>query len=273
MAKIDVKGTSVTVISGGVDDYISLTDIARYKNSDHTDDLVRNWLRNRNTLEFLGIWEQLNNPDFNPVEFDGIRMQAGLNSFTLTPKRWIEATGAIGITSRAGRYGGTYAHKDIAFEFASWVSVEFKLYLIKEFQRLKETEYQQLGWDIRRNLARINYRIHTDAIKANLIPPQLTPQQINLIYASEADLLNMALFGKTAKQWRDENPGSKGNIRDEANAAQLVCLANLETLNAHFIHQGLAQPERLKLLNQTAIQQMTVLLADTGARRLEGKRP
>jgi hypothetical protein len=273
MAKIDVKGTSVTVISGGVDDYISLTDIARYKNSDHTDDLVRNWLRNRNTLEFLGIWEQLNNPDFKPVEFDGIRMQAGLNSFTLTPKRWIEATGAIGITSRAGRYGGTYAHKDIAFEFASWVSVEFKLYLIKEFQRLKETEYQQLGWDIRRNLARINYRIHTDAIKANLIPPQLTPQQINLIYASEADLLNMALFGKTAKQWRDENPGSKGNIRDEANAAQLVCLANLETLNAHFIHQGLAQPERLKLLNQTAIQQMTVLLVDTGARRLEGKRP
>lgn len=272
-AKIDVKGTSVTVISGGVDDYISLTDIARYKNIDHTDDLIRNWLRNRNTLEFLGIWEQLNNPDFNPVEFDGIRMQAGLNSFTLTPKRWIEATGAIGITSRAGRYGGTYAHKDIAFEFASWVSVEFKLYLIKEFQRLKETEYQQLGWDIRRNLARINYRIHTDAIKANLIPPQLTPQQINLIYASEADLLNMALFGKTAKQWRDENPGSKGNIRDEANAAQLVCLANLETLNAHFIHQGLAQPERLKLLNQTAIQQMTVLLADTGAQRLERKRP
>lgn len=273
MAKIDVKGTSVTVISGGADDYISLTDIARYKNSDHTDDLIRNWLRNRNTLEFLGIWEQLNNPGFNPVEFDGIRMQAGLNSFTLTPKRWIEATGAIGINSRAGRYGGTYAHKDIAFEFASWVSVEFKLFLIKEFQRLKETEYQQLGWDIRRNLARINYRIHTDAIKTKLIPPQLTPQQTNLIYASEADLLNMALFGKTAKQWRDENPGSKGNIRDEANAPQLVCLANLETLNAHFIHQGLAQAERLKLLNQTAIQQMKLLLADAGARRLEGKQP
>jgi len=273
MTKIDVKGTSVTVISGGTDDYISLTDIARYKNSDHTDDLIRNWLRNRNTLEFLGIWEQLNNPDFNSVEFDGIRMQAGLNSFTLTPKRWIEATGAIGINSRAGRYGGTYAHKDIAFEFASWVSVEFKLYLIKEFQRLKETEYQQLGWDIRRNLARINYRIHTDAIKARLIPPQLTPQQTNLIYASEADLLNMALFGKTAKQWRDENPGSKGNIRDEANASQLVCLANLETLNAHFIHQGLAQGDRLTLLNQTAIQQMKLLLADPGTRRLEGKRP
>lgn len=273
MPKIEIKGTSVTVVSGGTDDYISLTDIARYKNSDHTDDLIRNWLRNRNTLEFLGIWEQLNNPDFNPVEFDGIRMQAGLNSFTLTPKRWIEATGAVGISSKAGRYGGTYAHKDIAFEFASWVSVEFKLYLIKEFQRLKQTELQQLGWDIRRNLARINYRIHTDAIKANLIPPQLTPLQTSLIYASEADLLNMALFGKTARQWRDENPRSKGNIRDEANASQLVCLANLETLNAHFIHQGLAQAERLKLLNQTAIQQMRLLLADAGTRRLEGKQP
>lgn len=273
MAKIDVKGTSITVITGGFDDYISLTDIARYKDSERTDYIIQNWLRNRNTIEFLGIWEQLNNPGFNYVEFDGIRGQAGLNSFVLTTKRWTESTGAIGINARAGRYGGTYAHKDIAFEFASWVSVEFKLYLIKEFQRLKETETQQLGWDIRRNLAKINYRIHTDAIKANLIPPQLTPQQINLIYASEADLLNMALFGKTAKRWRDENPGNKGNIRDEANASQLVCLANLETLNAHFIHQGLAQAERLKLLNQTAIQQMKLLLADVGARRLEGKQP
>ena len=273
MAKIEVKGTSITVVSGDVDDYISLTDIARYKDSDHTDDIIRNWLRNRNTLEFLGIWEQLNNPVFNPVEFDGIRMQAGLNSFTLTPKRWIEATRAVGITSKAGRYGGTYAHKDIAFEFASWVSVEFKLYLIKEFQRLKETEREQLGWDIRRNLTKINYRNHTDAIKTQLIPPQLTAQQTCLIYASEADLLNMALFGKTAAQWRDENPGNKGNIRDEANAAQLVCLANLETLNAHFIHQGLAQTERLALLNQTAIVQMKLLLADVGVQRLQGKQP
>jgi hypothetical protein len=273
MAKIEVKGTSITVVSGGIDDYISLTDIARYKDSNHSDDIIRNWLRNRNTLEFLGIWEQLNNPGFNPVEFDGIRIQAGLNSFTLTPKRWNEATGAIGITSKAGRYGGTYAHKDIAFEFASWVSVEFKLYLIKEFQRLKETEREQLGWDIRRNLTKINYRIHTDAIRTQLIPPQLTPQQISLIYASEADLLNMALFGKTAKQWRDESPGNKGNIRDEANAAQLVCLANLETLNAHFIHQGLAQAERLTLLNQTAIGQMKLLLADVGVQRLQGKQP
>jgi len=273
MAKIEVKGTSITVVSGGVDDYISLTDIARYKDRDHTDDIIRNWLRNRNTLEFLGIWEQLNNPVFNPVEFDGIRMQAGLNSFTLTPKRWIEATRAVGITSKAGRYGGTYAHKDIAFEFASWVSVEFKLYLIKEFQRLKETEREQLGWDIRRNLTKINYRIHTDAIKTQLIPPQLTAQQTCLIYASEADLLNMALFGKTATQWRDENSGNKGNIRDEANAAQLVCLANLETLNAHFIHQGLAQTERLALLNQTAIVQMKLLLADVGVQRLQGMQP
>ncbi|HSV73112.1 MAG TPA: KilA-N domain-containing protein [Chthonomonadales bacterium] len=273
MAKIDVKGTSVTVISGGADDYISLTDIARYKDSERTDYIIQNWIRNRNTIEFLGIWEHLNNPGFNPIEFDGIRNQAGLNSFVLTSKRWIEATGAIGITAKAGRYGGTYAHKDIAFEFASWVSVEFKLYLIKEFQRLKETEREQLGWDIRRNLARINYRIHTDAIKANLIPPQLTPHQINLIYASEADLLNMALFGKTAQQWRTDKPGNKGNLRDEANASQLVCLANLETLNAHFIHQGLPQSERLQLLNQTAIQQMKLLLADSGVRRMEGGQP
>jgi len=273
MDKIEVKGTSVTVVSGDVDDYISLTDIARYKDSERTDYIIQNWLRNRNTIEFLGIWEQLNNPDFNPIEFDGIRRQAGLNSFVLTAKRWNESTGAVGITSKAGRYGGTYAHKDIAFEFASWVSVEFKLYLIKEFQRLKETEREQLGWDIRRNLTKINYRIHTDAIKTQLIPPQLTAQQTCLIYASEADLLNMALFGKTAAQWRDENPGNKGNIRDEANAAQLVCLANLETLNAHFIHQGLAQTERLALLNQTAIVQMKLLLADVGVQRLQGKQP
>ena len=273
MAKIDVKGTSITVVSSGSDDYISLTDIARYKDTERTDYIIQNWLRNRNTIEFLGIWEQLNNPNFNPIEFDGIRRQAGLNSFVLTTKRWTEATRAIGLSARAGRYGGTYAHKDIAFEFASWVSVEFKLYLIKEFQRLKETEREQLGWDIRRNLTKINYRIHTDAIKRQLIPPKLMAQQINLIYASEADLLNMALFGKTAKQWRDETPGSKGNIRDEANAAQLVCLANLETLNAHFIHQRLTQAERLTLLNQTAIQQMKLLLADAGVQRLQGKQP
>lgn len=186
MAKISVKGREIVIFNKDDEDYICITDIARYKNSDRTDDLVRNWLRNRNTIEFLGIWEQLNNPDFKPVEFDGFRKQAGLNSFTLTPSQWIEKTNAIGIISKQGRYGGTYAHKDIAFEFASWISVEFKLYLIKEFQRLKEDEQKKLGWDIRRNLAKINYRIHTDAIKENLIPPELTPHQISLVYANEA---------------------------------------------------------------------------------------
>src|SRR3989339_720445 len=209
---IEVQGTAITVLSHKEDDYICITDIARFKNADRTDDLVRNWLRNRNTIEFLGIWEKLNNPSFNPVEFDGIKMQAGLNSFTLTPKQWIEKTVAIGIVSSAGRYGGTYAHKDIAFEFASWVSVEFKLYLIKEFQRLKNEELKQLGWDIKRNLVKINYRIHTDAIKENLVPQELTLKQVNLIYANEAELLNMALFSKTAKQWRDETPSRRGNI-------------------------------------------------------------
>jgi hypothetical protein len=248
-------------------DFICLTDIARYKDADRTDDLIRNWLRNRNTVEFLGLWEQLNNPGFNPVEFDGIKMQAGLNSFTLTPKQWIEKTGATGIVSKAGRYGGTYAHKDIAFEFAAWISVEFKLYLIKEFQRLKEQEHKQLGWDIKRNLAKINYRIHTDAIKANLIPPELTPAQTSLVYAMEADVLNMALFGMTAATWRQRNPSLKGNIRDDANAAQLVCLSNLENLNAMFINDRMAQRERLKKLNQIAIGQMKLLTDDAGVKR------
>ncbi|MBI1907505.1 MAG: KilA-N domain-containing protein [Rhodocyclales bacterium] len=270
MAKIDVKGTSVTVYAENDMDFISLTDMLKAKDGDF---FISDWLRNRNTVEFLGIWEQVHNPAFNYGGFAAIERQAGLNNYKLSVKEWVAQTNAIGLVAKAGRYGGTYAHKDIAFEFGMWISAEFKIYLIKEFQRLKETETQQLGWDIRRNLARINYRIHTDAIKTKLIPPQLTPQQTNLIYASEADLLNMALFGKTAKQWRDENPGNKGNIRDEANAAQLVCLANLETLNAHFIHQGQAQAERLTLLNQTAIHQMKLLLADTNTRRLERKQP
>jgi hypothetical protein len=216
-------------------EYICITDIARFKNKEQTDDLIRNWLRNRNAIEFLGIWEQLNNSDFKPVEFDGFKKEAGLNSFTLTPKQWISKTSAIGIVSKQGRYGGTYAQKDIAFEFASWISVEFKLYLIKEFQRLKEQENQHIGWDIRRNLAKVNHLIHTDAIKENLIPDTLTPQQIQFVYASEADVLNVALFGVTAKQWREINPSLKGNLRDHANVHQLVCLANLESLNAHFI--------------------------------------
>ena len=192
--QLTVKGADIRIITGKQQDYISLTDIARYKKKEHTDDLIRNWIRNRNTVEFIGIWEQLNNPDFNPIEFDGFRKKAGLNSFTLTPKQWIEKTNAIGIISKAGRYGGTYAHKDIAFEFATWISVEFKLYLIKEFQRLKDEEQKQLGWDIRRNLTKINYRIHTDAIRKNLIPATLNKQQISHVYASEADILNMALF-------------------------------------------------------------------------------
>jgi hypothetical protein len=213
----------------------------------------------------------LNNPDFNPVEFDGFRKQAGLNSFTLSTKQWIERTGAIGLISKAGRYGGTYAHKDIAFEFASWISVEFKLYLIKEFQRLKEEEQKQLGWDIRRNLAKINYRIHTDAIRENLIPVELSKSQINYVYASEADLLNMALFGITAKEWREANPDKKGNIRDYADISQLVCLSNLENLNAHFISDNLPQSERLLKLNKIAIHQMKLLTEEPGMKQIGGK--
>ena len=269
MAKLRVLDNEITVVSRNEDDYICITDIARYKNAAATDDLIRNWLRNRNTIEFLGIWESLNNPGFKPVEFDGFRKQAGLNSFTLTPKQWIERTNAIGLMSKSGRYGGTYAHKDIAFEFASWISVEFKLYLIKEFQRLKEEERKQLGWDIRRNLTKINYRIHTDAVKENLIPPELTQRQISLVYASEADVLNMALFGMTAKEWRDSHPGEKGNIRDYANVSQLVCLSNLENLNAVLIQERTPQAERLARLNRIAIQQMKLLTDDSGIKQLE----
>jgi hypothetical protein len=248
-----------TVINDSIE-YICITDIAKFKGSDRAAHIIGNWLRNRNTVEFLGIWEQLNNPGFKVLEFEDFKNQAGLNSFTLTPKQWIEQTAAIGIISKAGRYGGTYAQKDIAFEFASWISVEFKLYLIKEFQRLKEQEFQQLGWDIRRNLAKVNYLIHTDAIKENLIPDSLTPQQINFVYASEADLLNVALFGVTAKQWREFNPDIKGNMRDHANMHQLVCLANLESMNAHFISQNMSQAERLVKLNELAIRQMGILV-------------
>ncbi|WP_424357129.1 KilA-N domain-containing protein [Methanocella sp. MCL-LM] len=262
MDKISVLNKEVAVYLMNDEDYISITDIARYKDPERTDYIIQNWLRNRNTIEFLGIWEQLNNPAFNPIEFDGIRKQSGLNSFVLTAKQWIGKTNAIGLVSKAGRYGGTFAHKDIAFEFASWISVEFKLYLIKEFQRLKEDERKQLGWDIRRNLAKINYRIHTDAIKENLIPAELEKPQINRIYASEADILNMALFGQTAKEWRDSNPDKTGNIRDYADISQLVCLSNLENLNAHFINENLSQCERLVKLNAIAIHQMTLLTAD-----------
>ena len=270
-ATIDVRGTEIRVVRHQDEDYISLTDIAKSKNADHPDDLIRNWLRNRNTLELLGIWEQLHNPAFNPVEFDGIKKQAGLNSFTLTPKQWIQQTAATGIVSKAGRYGGTYAHIDVAFEFASWVSVEFKLYLIKEFQRLKEDENRRLSlaWNLNRTLAKINYRIHTDAIQTHLIPAEVTPKQASITYANEADLLNVALFGQTAREWRDANPGKDGNMRDHATLEQLLVLANLENMNAEFIHMELPQGERLKRLNAIAIRQMQTLTA-RAAKQLEG---
>jgi hypothetical protein len=271
MTKINVLDREVAIFVKNDEDYICITDIARYKNPNSTDDLIRSWIRNRNTVEFLGIWEQLNNPDFNPVQFDGFRKQAGLNGFVLTPKQWIEMTRARGIIAKPGRYGGTFAHKDIAFEFASWISVEFKLYLIKEFQRLKEAERNQLGWDIRRNLAKINYRIHTDAVQENLIPPELTKSQVNAIYASEADVLNMALFGISAKEWRENNSQKNGNIRDYANISQLVCLSNLENLNAHFIRDNMPQAKRLEKLNEIAIHQMTILSARTDLRLINGR--
>lgn len=272
MDKLIVRGTEVN-IQWNVerDDYISLTDIAKVKDSDNPRYIIQNWMRNRNTIEFLGVWETLYNPNFNRVEFDAFRSQAGLNSFVMTPQKWIDATAAIGIISKAGRYGGTYAHKEIAFEFASWISVEFKLYLVKEFERLKAEEMRRFGWDIKRNLAKINYRIHTDAIKENLIPPELSAKQTSLVYASEADVLNMALFGMTAKEWRDSHPELKGNIRDYANVSQLVCLANLENLNAVFISEGMPQAERLARLNAIAISQMQVLTQDHRIEMLEGQ--
>ena len=268
MAKIKVLDSDITVVK---DDYISLTGIAKYKNSKDANEIIRNWLRNRNTIEFLGIWERIHNDNFKPIEFDGFRKEAGLNSFTLSTQKWVESTGAIGLVSKAGRYGGTYAHQDIAFEFAAWVSVEFKIYLIKEFQRLKEDKEKQLGWDIKRNLTKINYRIHTDAIKENLIPKQLQPAQISFVYASEADILNVALFGHTAKQWKELNPDKKGNIRDYADVYQLVCLANLESLNAHFINENIDQSQRIEKLNQLAIKQMNILLSDTSIKKLEDR--
>lgn len=268
--KIQVQGREISLFQIDQQDFISLTDIAKHK-TDDSSAVIANWMRNRNTVEFLGIWETLYNPDFNPLEFEGFRKQAGLNAFTLSPQKWKDTTNAIGFVVKAGRYGGTYAHKDIALKFASWISVEFELYIVKEFQRLKEKENEQLGWDVKRQLTKINYRIHTDAVKENLIPAELSKQQMSAVYASEADLLNMALFGKTAKQWRDENPDKAGNIRDYSNVSQLVCLANLETLNAHFIQQALPQEERLALLNSSAIQQMRLLTEDSRVIRLEGK--
>ena len=252
--KIVVLDSKITVTN---DDFISLTDMLKSKDGNF---FISDWLRNRNTLEYLSIWEKIHNPDFNYGEFAIIKSKAGLNNYKISVKEWTKKTNAIGLKAKAGRYGGTYAHKDIAFEFGMWISAEFKIYLVKEFQRLKEKEQKQLGWDIKRQLTKINYRIHTDAIRENLIPKYLTKQQINLVYANEADVLNMALFGKTAKQWRKENPEQKGNIRDYANIAQLICLANLENLNAVFINENYQQPQRLEKLNKIAVQQMKILL-------------
>lgn len=266
-----VSGTEITISNRGEKDYISLTDIARYKNREEPKDVVKNWMRSRTTIEFIGLWETIHNPNFKGVEFDSFLFHAGDNSFVLSPSKWIEATDAIGIVSKAGSGGGTFAHRDIAFEFASWISAEFKLYLIVEFQKLKNEENDRLNleWNLQRTLAKINYRIHTDAIKENLVPPELSKSQINLVYASEADLLNMALFGKTAKQWRDENPAPDGNIRDHASIEQLVVLSNLESINAILIRQDLPQGARLQQLNKIAITQMKSLTTISAVKKLK----
>jgi hypothetical protein len=270
-SKIKVKGFDIVLYQNNKEDYISLTDIARYRDSERSDYILQNWMRNRSTIEFVGLWEQFNNPNFNSIEFDGIKNLAGSNSFSLTPRRWIKTTSAIGIVSKTGRYGGTFAHKDIAFEFASWLSSEFKFYLIKEFQRLKtdENDRLKLEWNFQRTLAKVNYHIHTDAIKENLMPPSLSKEKINFVYADEADMLNVALFGITAKQWRDVNPKAKRNIRDTANIEQLVVLSNMESVNAVLIHQGLKQSERLTRLNQIAITQMKSLLRNKNLKNLK----
>ncbi len=272
MKKINTQGLQIYTFKQNENDYISLTDIAKFKNKDEPADIVKNWMRSRNTIEYLGFWEKINNPEFKLVEFDGFRNEAGSNSFVLSPHKWIETTGAIGLISKSGRYGGgTFAHKDIAFEFATWISPEFKLYLIKEFQRLKteETERLMLGWDAKRALTKINYRIHTDSIKANIVlPNKLSKSSATSVYANEADILNKALFGMTAQEWREKNKGKEGNLRDYADVFQLICLANLETLNAEFIKMGMTQKDRLLRLNEIAIIQMKSLLSNGAAKKL-----
>jgi KilA-N domain len=265
--KIEVQGTAIGIISQNDTDYISLTDMLKAKDGEF---FISDWLRNRNTVEFLGIWESIYNPAFNYGEFATIRSQAGLNSYKISVKEWVEKTRAIGLKASAGRYGGTFAHPDIAFEFGMWISPEFKIYLVKEFRRLKDDENRRLSlaWNLNRTLSKLNYRIHTDAIKAHIIPATVTPAQAAMVYASEADLLNVALFGLTAKQWREANPNLDGNMRDHAAIEQLLVLANLEGMNAELIHMGLSQGERLKRLNEIAIRQMQTLTASTGARKL-----
>lgn len=265
MAKITVQNTEINVINVNGEDYICLTDMLRAKDGDF---FITDWLRNRNTLEYIGIWEKVYNPDFNYGEFAIIRNQSGLNSFKISVKEFVARTNAISVQAKAGRYGGTYAHKDIAFEFAMWISPEFKIYIVKEFQRLKTEEQRLLGWSAKRELSKINYRIHTDAIKQNLVPAEVTPAQACIIYANEADVLNVAMFGLTAKQWREANPDLKGNIRDYASINELICLSNMENLNAVFIEQGMTQCERLVKLNQIAIHQMSVLENSGNDRKL-----
>lgn len=270
---IHADGVDIAVVTtvGSEEDYISLTDIAKHRNPDFPADVVKNWLRLRSTIEFLGLWEQLNNPQFNMVDFDQFKNDAGSNAFVMSPQKWIKSTNAIGLISKSGRYGGgTYAHKDIAFEFASWLSPEFKLYIIKDYQRLKEDEGHRfaLDWNVKRILAKANYRIHTDAIKMNLIPPELPRVQQGYVYADEADVLNVALFGKTAKQWKQENPGVKGNMRDFASIEQLLVLANLENINALLIEQGVPQQERLEKLHATALYQIETITDSKSARVL-----
>ena len=268
--KITVQGVKITVISQKDYDYISLTDMLRAKDGDF---FIADWLRNRNTVEFLGIWETINNPNFNYGEFAIIKSQAGLNNYKISVKEWVQKTKAIGLKATAGRYGGTYAHKDIAFEFGMWISPEFKLYLIREFQRLKAEENKRLilGWDVKRTLAKVNYKIHTDAVKKHLIPPKLSKQKTNMIYANEADVLNVALFGMTAREWRNKNSGKEGNIRDYATVEQLVVLSNLESFNAEFIRQKMLQSERLEKLNQVAIVQMKSLIEKSNVKRLKNE--
>ena len=254
-----LKDSTIQTIKVGDEDYICITDIARLKNQEDPNGVISNWMRNRNTIEYLGLWEYLHNANFKPTEFEGFRNQAGLNAFTLSPSKWIETTSAIGLICKSGRYGGTFAQSDIAMKFASWVSVEFELYLLKDYQRMKAEEQKVLGWSVKRELAKLNYHIHTDAIKEHIVPTEIDTYHRSLIYANEADVLNVALFGMTAKEWRDSHPADKGNIRDYANINQLICLSNLESLNAVFINEEIPQSERLLKLNKIAQHQMQVL--------------
>ena len=270
-SKITVQNTEIAFFDKEIGEYISMTDIAKYRNSEEPFSIINNWMRSRSTIEFLGLWEKLNNPNFKPIEFERFKSEAGSNYFVLSPQRWIEHTNATGIISKSGRYGGTFAHHDIAFEFASWISSEFKLYLITEFKRLKQDENNrlQLEWNLQRTISKINYKIHTDAIKENLIPKEITKVQINIVYANEADLLNVALFGMTAKEWRDGNPEKKGTVRDYATLEQLVVLSNMESINALLIQQNLSQRDRLVQLNKVAITQMKSLLENKGIKQLK----